>query len=154
MRWWLYCVLILSGMLACTAAEKNAELRLRLSVPKDIAAQAARRAGGDATAPAPVLLLHGLEFGANEGFKIEVLGEPRPGAAPVLLGSTAVVGHPQRTPQPPLQKIDLPVPLSDSADPLLAKAGEVTIILRFPNIDPERPPVKIDSVTFWSSGKE
>jgi hypothetical protein len=141
-------------MLLCAAFAKNHELKLRLTVPKDVAAQAARRAAGDAAAPAPVLMLHRLEFGANEGFKIEVLGESRSGAPLVTLAMTAVVGHPQRTPQPPLRKIDLPIPLNEAAAQLLANRSEVTIILRFRHIHPERPPVKIDSVFFASSTKE
>lgn len=150
MRSGLYCAIVF-GMLACATAAQNNELRLQINIPREIAAQAARHAAGDASAPAPVLMLHGLEFGANEGFKIEVLGESQSGAAPVLLGVTALVGHPQRSPQAPLRKINLPVPLNDAAAPLLANHSEVTIILRFMNIVPERPPVKIDSVSFASS---
>lgn len=141
-------------MLACASAVQNNELRLHVSIPKEIAAQAAHRLAGDASAPAPVLVLHGLEFGANEGFKIEVLGEPRPGASLVLLAVTGVVGHPQRAPQAPLQKINLPVPLNDAAAQLLANRNELTIILRFNHIDPERPPVKVDGVFFSGSTKE
>lgn len=149
---WLYNVVV-SGLLVCAAMGNNKELRLHINVPKEIAAQAARRAAGDSATPAPVLMLHGLEFGANEGFKIEVLGEPRPGAAPVSLAITGVVGHPQRVPQPPLRKIDLPVPLNDAAAQMLANRSDVTIILRFERTYQERPPVKIESVSFASSAK-
>ena len=138
----------------CAVAARHNELKLRVSIPKDVAAQAARRLAGDAAAPAPVLMLHGLEFGANEGFKIEVLGEAQSGASPVSLAVTGLVGHPQRTPRLPLRKIDLPVPLNDAAAQVLANRSEVTIILRFDHIHPERPPVKIDSVSFERSPKE
>lgn len=147
MRCWLYCGLLF-GLLACSAAAKSNELRFHVGVPQDVAALAARRAAGDAAAPSAVLMLHGLEFGANEGFKIEVLGEPRTGASPVTWGATALVGGPQRTPQSPLQKIDLAVPLNDAATQLLAKRSDVTLILRFEHTDPDRPPVKVDSVFF------
>ena len=138
----------------CAATVKNNEIRFHINVPKDVAAQAARRVAGDAAAPAPVLMLHGLEFGAKEGFKIEVLGQTRSGASPVLLAVTGVVGHPQSTPQLPMQKIDLPVPLNDAAAQLLANHTEAKIILRFDHIPPERPPLKIESVFFVGSGRE
>lgn len=137
----------------CAVASRHNELTLHVSIPRDVAAQAARRLAGDAAAPAPILMLHGLEFGANEGFKIEVLGEPRSGASPVSLAVTGLVGHPQRTPRLPLRKIDLPVPLNDAAAQMLANQSEVTIILRFEHLDRERPPVKVDSVFFSSSTK-
>jgi hypothetical protein len=152
MRWWLF-VAVLGGMVAWAAAEKNNELRVRVNVPQGVAEQAARRVSGDTATPTPVLLLHGLEFGANEGFKIEVLAESQPGGSPVLLGSTAVVGRPQRTPEPPLQKIDLRVPLNDSAAPFLAKGSELSIVLHFQHIDPQRPPIRIESVSLQGSSK-
>ncbi|HEV3039368.1 MAG TPA: hypothetical protein VHA33_16450 [Candidatus Angelobacter sp.] len=150
---WLRCAVV-CGLLMCNSATKNNELRFHLSIPKAIAAQEERRLAGDAAAPAPVLILHGLEFGANEGFKIELLGEAKPGGSPVSLAVTGVVGHPQRTPQLPLRKIDLPVPLNDAAAQLLANHTEVTIIVHFDHVDPDRPPVKIDSIYFSTPAKE
>jgi hypothetical protein len=154
MRSWLVFA-VFSGMLMC-AADKNHELRVHVSVPGDVAAQAARNVAGEPDAPAPILMLHGLEFGANEGFKIEVLGESPSGISslPVLLAVTGVVGHPQSTPQTPLRKIDLPVPLNDKAAAFLANRSEVIILLRFERTGADRPPVKIDRVFIQGSAEK
>src|SRR5579884_1590844 len=126
------------GMLMCGANAEN-ELRLHVSVPNDLSAQANSRSS------VPVLMLQGLEFGAKEGFKIEVLAEDSnsPGT-PIVLGTSALVGHPQSTPQPPLQKIDLPIPLNEKGTQFLACKSEVNLIVRFERTGAGRPPIKVD----------
>lgn len=136
-----------AGILASAAAEA-AEMTLRLTVPKSVAAHAARRAAGDASAPPPILILEGVEVAPDEGLEITVLGPPgETSGSGKILAVTGMVGSLQGTPRPPLQKVTLPVPLNDEAARLLAGRREVTLTLRVSD-RPGRPPLKFDRAFF------
>jgi hypothetical protein len=144
----------LAAALMCTPS-KGSDTKLRIPVPKEVADQAARRVAGDAKAPPPILMLEGLEFGDNEGLTIKVLGEPEPGSAgpgPVL-AVTGVVGQPQKTPKTPLQKINLPVPLNDTASQLLSGHNEVTLTLKLEGAGTRRAPIKVDRAFFVTESR-
>ena len=120
-----------ASVLMC-AAQPSAETTVRLKVPKQIAAQQAARAAGDARAPSPVLMLEDVEVGAGEGLTIQVLGPAGPGAsrARPVLGMAATVGPPQTAPKPPVRRMTLAVPLNEEGSRLLAGKSEVTLVLQ------------------------
>ncbi|HEV8582510.1 MAG TPA: hypothetical protein VGX68_25880 [Thermoanaerobaculia bacterium] len=131
------------------AARPDAETTIRLAVPKQVAAEAAARASGNAAAPPPVLMLENLEVGAGEGLTIQVLGPAEPGSSkprPVL-GVAATVGSPQRVPKAPLRRLTLAVPLNDKASRLLAGKSEVSLTLQVEE-SPGRPPLKFKRAYF------
>lgn len=114
----------------CAAAGARMETTIRLAVPKQVAADAAARASGDATASAAVLKLEGLEFVPGERMTIEVLGPPDPKSKTrPLLAVSGLVGSGQSG-QAPVETMDLVVPLNDRASRLLANRDEITLTLR------------------------
>jgi len=142
-------VLAITGM---CGASRNIDTKFRIGVPAVVAEQATRYAAGDRQMSPPVLMLEGLEVGSNEGLKIKVLGEPQAGSSePAVLAVTGVVGHSQNSAQPPLRKINLPVPLNEKAAPLLKGQSEVTLTLRLEHNGAGHPPLKVDRVYFITS---
>ena len=140
--------IMLVGMILASAAAEAAETMMRLTVPKSVAAHAARRAAGDATATLPILMLEGVEMVPDEGLEITVLGPPGETGGPgKILAVTGTVGSHRPTPRPPLQKVTLPVPLNDEAARLLSGRAEVTLTLRVAG-RPGRPPLKFDRAFF------
>jgi hypothetical protein len=142
-----------ASVLMC-AAQPSAETTIRLKVPKQVAAQQAARAAGDAAAPSPVLMLEGLELGSGEGLTIQVLGPAEPGASrprPVL-GVAATVGPPQKALRAPLRHMTLAVPLNEKASRLLAGKSEVTLLLQVED-SPGRPPLKFKRA-YFDTGEE
>lgn len=138
--------IVLAGI-AVSAPAEAADTTLRLTVPRSVAAQAARRAAGDPTAPSMLLILEGVQMGPDEGLDITVLGPPgETGGPPKVLAVTGTVGSPQPTPLP-LQKVTLPVPLNDEAATLLAGRDEVTLTLRVAG-RPSRQPLQVDRAFF------
>jgi hypothetical protein len=126
---------------------REGEFRFHLEVPSQVAEAAARRAAGDAQAPPPILMLQGLETGANESLTIRVLGESGP-----VLAVTGLVGTPGATENSaPLQKTNLPVPLNDRAAKLLAGKSEITLVLQVESNKAPRKSLKIDRVFFKSN---
>lgn len=137
----------LTGIVVSAAAH-TADTTLRLTVPKSVAAHAARRAAGDATASLPLLILEGVRMGPDEGLEITVLGPPdETGGPSKILAVTGTVGSPQATPRPPPQKVTLPVPLNDEAAKLLAGRDEITLTLRVAG-RPGRSPLEFDRAFF------
>lgn len=136
--------LAVAGALTSTRAE-GADTTLHLTVPKEVAAQAARRVAGDATASPPILILEGLELGDNEGVTIRVRGPSEPGSSAQgpILAVTSMVGRAQTAPKAPLQKVTLAVPLNDRASRLLIGRSEVALMLEVTK-NPGRPPLKVD----------
>src|SRR5262249_28168240 len=132
-----------------SAPDVGSETTVHLTVPKTVAAWAARRAAGDTQAPVPILILEGVELGDAEGITIQVLGPSEPGmAAPgPVLAVTSMVGRPQKTPQSPLHKTTLAVPLNDRAAQLLAGRSDVTLTLQVIK-SPGRPALKIERAFF------
>jgi hypothetical protein len=124
--------LLLSSLaiLGVAFAQAN-ETKLQLTIPRDVSEAAARRIAGNSDAPAPVLMLSGLETRVNEGLKIEVFVEdpgaedPRP-----IVGSTGLMGSHQASANLPVRKMDLPVPLNDSVLKMLAGKHSVELKLR------------------------
>jgi hypothetical protein len=138
-----------SGGVVC-APGKQCQVDLHLDVPQAVTAQAARRRAGEATAPAPFLMLHGLEFG-TEGFDIEV--RSKPGATESegeVLGNSAIVGSVQATNATSRlrRKIDLPIPLNDDALQLLSNHVEIDLTLKIIPVTNLHSPIKLDSVSF------
>ena len=139
--------LVLATILASAAVEA-AETTLRLTVPKSVAAHAARWAAGDSTAVPPILVLEGVELTLDERLEITVLGPPPAGGGPAeILAVTGMVGSPHATPKPPLQKITMPVPLNEAAAKLLADRSQITLTLRVTGRR-GRPPLKFDRAFF------
>jgi hypothetical protein len=134
----------LAGVLVATAGEA-ADATVRVSVPAEVAAQAARRAAGDATAAPPVLVHDGMEIGEGEGLTIRVRGPADPGSSAKgpILAVTGMVGRAQRSPKPPLRKVTLTVPLNERGMALLAGRGEVTLTLEVTN-NPGRAPLAVE----------
>lgn len=126
---------------------REGEFKFRLEVPRQVAESAARRAAGDSQAPPPILMLQGLETGANESLTIRVLGESGP-----VLAVTGLVGDPGATENSaPLQRTNLPVPLNDRAAKLLAGKSEITLVLQVESNKRPRKSLKIDRVFFQSN---
>lgn len=136
-----------AGALMC-AANEGAQTTVRLTVPQQVATEAAARAAGDAASPPPILMLEGLEAGQGEGLTIQVLGPPEPGSSqPSVLAVTGLVGPRQKEPAEPLQRMTLPVPLNEKASQLLAGKREVTLTLQVED-SPGRPPLKFERAYF------
>jgi hypothetical protein len=144
-----------SGGIVC-APGKQCQVDLHLPVPQSVAALAARRRAGEATVPAPILMLHGLEFG-TEGFNIEVRSKPAAATESEgeILGSSATVGsvHGSQATSSLSRKIDLPIPLNDHALQLLANHGEIDLILKIIPVTDLRGPIKLDGVSFQAPMK-
>jgi hypothetical protein len=137
----------MAGILASAAVEA-AETMVRLTVPKRVAAHAARWAAGDASAVPPILVLEGVELTLDEPLEITVLGPPPTGGGPAeILAITGMVGSPHAAPPSPLRKITMPIPLNEEAAKLLADRSEVTLTLRVTG-RPGRPPLKFDRAFF------
>ena len=131
------------------APGKKCEVELRLKVPDGVSHQAARRAAGEATAPPPILILQGLEFGAD-GFNIELLANLDSGSSEhgVIVGNSAVVGSTQ-SPMPPVRsKLNLIVPLNDRGAALLANRREISLTLRIMPVGDLRDPITLETVFF------
>jgi hypothetical protein len=129
--------------------DAGSETMLHLTVPKGVAARAALRAAGDTSAPPPVLILEGVEFGHGEGFTFRVLGPPEPGSSEPgsVLAVAGMVGDRQNTLRPPRQEVTLAVPLNDRASILLVGRSEIILTLEVTN-SPGRPPLKVDRAFF------
>jgi hypothetical protein len=144
------CFVLAAAMIGVMAfAGGGSETTVQVSVPKSVAAQATRRATGDAKAPPPILILEGVELGEGEGITIRVLGPSAAGSfvpAPVL-GSASMVGQAQKVPKPPLRKTTLAIPLNDRAVELLAGRSEIVLTLRVTN-SPGRTRLKVERVFF------
>jgi hypothetical protein len=139
-----------SGGVVC-APGKPCQVDLHLAVPQTVAAQAARRHAGEATAPAPILILHGLEFG-TEGFDIEVRSKPTAVAESEgeVIGTSAIVGsvHATQATSDLRRKVDLPIPLNDRALQLLANHVEIDLTLKIIPVTGLHSPIKLDNVSF------
>lgn len=136
-----------AGVLMC-AAQPDTRTTIRLTVPREVSAQAESRAAGNAISPPPILMLEDLEVGDGEGLTLLVLG-PEPGSEkprPVL-GQAATVGLPQKVPKEPLQKMTLAVPLNETASRLLAGKSEVSLTLEVEG-SPGRSPLKFKRAYF------
>ncbi|HKV11712.1 MAG TPA: hypothetical protein VJ725_26435 [Thermoanaerobaculia bacterium] len=137
-----------ASVLMC-AAQLETRTTLRLAVPREVSAQAASRAAGDASSPPPILMLEDLEVGDEEGLTVLVLGPAEPGSGkprPVL-GQAATVGLPQKQPKAPLQKLTLAVPLNDEALRLVAGKSKVVLTLEVEG-SPGRSPLKFKRAYF------
>jgi hypothetical protein len=137
-----------ASVLMC-AAQPDTRTTLRLTVPREVSAQAASRAAGDASSPPPILILEDLEVGDGEGLTIRVLGPAEPGSSnpPPVFGQAATVGLPQKTLKKPLQKMTLAVPLNDKALHLVAGKSTVSLTLEVED-SPGRPPLKFKRAYF------
>ncbi len=131
------------------ASEPAARIKIPLTVPKRVAAEAASRAAGNAAAPSPVLMLEDVEVGAGEGLSILVLGPPEPGTSRPgpMLGVASTVGRPQKVPAAPLRHMTLAVPLNDQGSRLLAGKSQVNLVLELDN-SPGRTPLKFKRAYF------
>ncbi len=137
-----------AGVLASSVAGA-ADTTLRVIVPHDVSAQAARRAAGDPTASPAVLILEGVELGEGEGVTIRVRGPSAPGSSAKgpIVAVTGMVGRAQRSPQPPLQKVTLAVPLNERGTQLLVGRTEVVLSVEVTN-SPGRPPLRVGRAFF------
>jgi hypothetical protein len=136
-----------ASVLMC-AAQPDTRTTIRLTVPREVSAQAESRAAGNASSPPPILVLEGVEIGNEEGLTILVLGpEAASGKPRPILGQAATVGLPQEIPKEPLQKMTLAVPLNDTASRLLAGKSTVSLTLALEG-SPGRPPLKLQRAYF------
>lgn len=129
------------------AAAKQKEagaVTLRLQIPPDVARHAAARAGGNASAPTPVLVLRNLVVGAGEGFTLDVFG---PGGE--RLAVSGLVGQRQAVPAEPVERMTLAVPLNDAGARLLSGRSEVALTLRLRD-NPDRPALRFERAYFQS----
>jgi hypothetical protein len=95
----------------------------------------------------PILMLQGLEIGANEGFSIRVLGPAVAGGERPVFGVAAIEGERQGAPKEPRQKMDLAIPLNVRAREALSAGREVSLGLEIRG-NPEHKPLKVDRVYF------
>ena len=142
---WLFLAAILA---TCQAGQS--EFKFHITIPREIAAQAASRLAGNEQTPPPVLMLQGLENTSNEGMTIKVLGEPQPGSEGPrpILAVAGLVGEPNATPGSSTGKINVPVPLNEEAAKLLAGRSEITLILRVESDHTAGKSFKVDRVFF------
>jgi hypothetical protein len=124
---------------------QQGRFKFSVTIPKQVAGYASERAAGNTQAPPPVLMLQGLETGANESLNIRVLDE-----SGSVMAVTGLVGTPDATEQSaPLQKVNLPVPLNDHAARLLAGKNQVNLVLEIENNNKiPRKGLKIDRIFF------
>jgi hypothetical protein len=126
-------------------AGKYNETKLRVAVPPQISEHASAVLAGRAPEFTPILMLTGLEVGEAEGLTFEVRAASARDSSesgPVLAVS-GLEGHRQESPQVPVRKMDLPVPLNHKALEFLAGKKEVTFLLRLRNAG-ARPPLRVD----------
>jgi hypothetical protein len=126
-------------------AGRHNETKLRVAVPDEISERASAVLAGRAPEFTPILMLTGLEVGEAEGLTFEVRAASTGDSlesGPVLAVS-GLEGHRQESPQNPLRKMDLPVPLNHKALEFLAGKKEVTFVLRLRNAG-ARPPLTVD----------
>jgi hypothetical protein len=143
---------VVAAVLTC-AAQPEAMTTVRLQVPPEVSRHASARAAGDASSPPPILMLEDLEVGSDEGLTIQVLGPPeKEGAEPPILAITATVGLPQATPQVPIQRMDMVVPLNDEGARLLVGKKEVRLTLRVVD-SPGRPAPRFKRAYFKTADK-
>lgn len=137
-----------ASVLMCAAQTEN-RTTLQLAVPREVSAQAASRAAGDASSPPPILVLEDVEVGHDEGLTILVLGPAEPGSSEPrpILGQAATVGLPQKALKTPLQKMTLAVPLNEKALRLVAGKSKVSLTLEVGD-SPGRPPLKFKRAYF------
>ena len=120
------------ALLLLFAAENT--LEVKVSVPP----------AGIAT---PILMLQGLEIGANEGFSIRVLGPAVAGGERPVFGVAAIEGERQAAPKEPRQKMDLAIPLNARAREALHKLADgwgqsvYNVYLARPDVDKLARPV-------------
>jgi hypothetical protein len=137
------------------AGTLGARTTLQVAVPDAVAANATRRMRGDLTAPAPILIIEGLQADASEPLTLKVFGLPKDNVATTgpMYGSAALVGSLQSKPRQPLQVMDLPVPLNDAASELLAsRRTPVTFVIQL-SIAPDRQPLAFKRI-YLSSGEK
>ena len=123
---------LLAGFIMCSPSDAG-ETRLHVVVPKILSQQAVRRLAGDSNAPAPILILEGVQVAMNQGLTIDVLGEPKRGSprpGPLLAITGVVAQQPPETPNSAIHKITITVPLNEKAAELLARQNEVTLTLK------------------------
>ena len=133
----------IAALIGSGQVQGASDRKVEVTVPPSVSAQAAARLSGDASAPAPVLVLDGVELGQGEGIAIRVLGAPE---GPVL-GSAATVGQRQSRPAGPMVRQTLIVPLNDRSLELIAGKSSIVLFLRVESA-PERPPLEIDRIYF------
>jgi hypothetical protein len=128
-------------------ADQGGETKVRLTVPKKVAAQAAARAAGDASSPPPVLMLEDVEIDPGEGLTIQVLGPAEPGSprSRPVLAMSGMVG--QKGPPGPVQRMTLVIPLDEKASRLLKGKSEIMLTLQVEG-KPGRPPLKFKRAYF------
>lgn len=160
--------MLAGALLTGAAAAPGAPVTVHLPVPARVAAQAASRAAGDATAAAPILMLEDLELGAGEGIEILVRAAPEPPTAatghaegeerqeraerpdrhPPVLGAAGTVGKRQATHlAEPVERVTLAIALNDQASRLLAGKRSVTLTLEVEG-NPGRPPLRFKRAYF------
>jgi hypothetical protein len=144
----LFAVLCTLLMLTLAAnAGGDGEVKIHLTIPKAVAAQAASRAKGDAKSATPVVLLKGVEIGDDEGITIELYGTPAGGSGkPVFLGMASTVGESQKVVKRPIRKADLVIALNDKGL-VFVQGREVTFTLRVSG-SPGREPLKFERALF------
>jgi hypothetical protein len=122
--------------MACVMAspDKGADSTLQLVVPKEVAADASRRAAGDMKAASPILVLEGMEWTGNS-LRIKVLGPSTPGSEEpaAVLAVTGLVGTRGDGADNAPQKMDLVIPLNAKGSQILAGRTKVTLTLRLDN---------------------
>ena len=123
-------VALVIGLVASQAPTRR-QMTITVDVPRAVADWAARRAGGDSSAAAPVLMLEGVRLRLGERLTIRVLDPAGPDTPDGgnILGTASMVGAAQAPPAD-ATKVDLAIPLNDKSAPHLAKPGRVSLRLR------------------------
>jgi hypothetical protein len=141
---------ITAGVAAITLAcvlIADADTRIVVAVPERVSRDAAARLAGDTDAPAPILILDGVEVAQGEGLTFSVLSvSPDKSTPPTVLAVTGVVGTSQAVPAEPHRKLKLVVPLNERASAVLAGKTSVTLTLRLKN--ETRPPLRVERAYF------
>jgi hypothetical protein len=136
--------LFLAITMTCAAAEQS----VRVAIPREVAAQAAARAHGDAYAPLPVLVLEDVAIGRGEGMTLNVFGpaDRRTKRRPLLAVTGLVGAGSDGIPSGPAQAMTLVIPLNDRAVPLVAGKKTITLTLQIEN--GRRPPLQFRRAFF------
>lgn len=116
--------------LGCAAQEGPAGspdgVTLEVEIPALVAGAAARRLAGEAGAPAPILVVEGLEIDPRQSLTLTVRGprDREKGVAGPILATTGTVGAPSDVAAPERETIDLAVPLAGATALLLEEARQ------------------------------
>ncbi|MEM1181884.1 MAG: hypothetical protein AAGM22_26295 [Acidobacteriota bacterium] len=134
---------ILAG--ACSGYGQEGTV-LEVPVPSEVARGAELRLASRSGGEAPVLLLEGVELGADERIKIQIVAADGGDGAPVL-AQASTVGNGDGVYGPPVAKTTLVFPVNARGCEVIAGQAAVKLRLRIES-SKDRPPLQFDRLRF------